>query len=62
MTLYFCFLGPRQQHMEVPRLGVKWELHLLAYTTATATPDPSLICDLHHSPRSTNLTLKEARD
>ena len=35
--------------MEVPRLGVELELQLLAYTTATATRDPSLICDLHHS-------------
>ena len=35
--------------MEVPRLGVKSELHLLAYTTATATQDLSSICDLHHS-------------
>uniref|UniRef100_A0A8D1MKD3 Uncharacterized protein n=1 Tax=Sus scrofa TaxID=9823 RepID=A0A8D1MKD3_PIG len=35
--------------MEVPRLGIKSELPLLAYTTATATPDPSQICDLHHS-------------
>ena len=26
--------------MEVPRLGVKLELQLPAYTTATATPDP----------------------
>ena len=31
--------------MEVPRLGVKSELQLLAYTTAT-TPDPSHICEL----------------
>ena len=29
--------------------GVESELPLPAYTTATATPDPSLICDLHHS-------------
>ena len=37
--------------MEVPRLrlGVKSEPQLLAYATATATPDPSQICDLHHS-------------
>ena len=28
--------------MEVPRLGVEWELQLLAYTTATAMPDPSV--------------------
>ena len=26
--------------MEVPRLGVEFELQLLAYTIATATPDP----------------------
>ena len=35
--------------MEDPRLGVKLELMPLAYTTATATPYPSRICDLHHS-------------
>ena len=27
--------------MEVPRLGVESELQLLAYTTATAMPDPN---------------------
>ena len=27
--------------MEGPRLGVELELHMLAYTTATATPDLS---------------------
>ena len=31
--------------MEVPRPGVKLEL---VYTTATATPDPSWVCDPHH--------------
>ena len=35
--------------MEVPRLGIKAELLLLAYTTASATPDPSHICNLHRS-------------
>ena len=40
-NLFFHFLRPHQRHMEVPGLGVKLELHLLAYTTATATPDPS---------------------
>ena len=43
------FLGPHPQHMEVPRLGVESELQLLAYTTATATQDPSLLFDLHHN-------------
>ena len=36
------------QHTEVPRLGVKLELQLSAYTTATAIWDLSLVCDLHH--------------
>ena len=35
--------------MEVPRLGMESELHLLVYTTATAMQDPSCICELHHS-------------
>ena len=47
--LSLVFLGPHLQYMEVPRLGVKSELLLLAYTTATATEDPSFICDLHYS-------------
>ena len=34
--------------MEVPRLGVEYELQLPAYATATATPDISRICSLHH--------------
>ena len=37
--------------MEIPRLGVELEFEPLAYTTAIATPDPSRICDLHHSLR-----------
>ena len=39
------------QHMEVPRLKVKLELQLLAYTTATVAPDPSCVCDLHGNAR-----------
>ena len=35
--------------MEIPNLGIELELQLLAYTTATAMPDPSHVCDLHHS-------------
>jgi len=35
--IYFLFfLGPYLQHMEIPWLGVKSELQLLAYTTSTA--------------------------
>ena len=36
------------RRMEVPRLEVELELYPLAYATATAVPDPSCICDLHH--------------
>ena len=35
--------------MEVPRLGVESELQLPAYTTDTVKPDPSQVCNLHHS-------------
>ena len=35
--------------MEIPMLGVKSELQLTAYTTATATQYLSHVCDLHHS-------------
>ena len=50
--------------MEVPRLGFKLELQLPAYTTVTATPDPSRICDLHHSSQQRQILypLSEARD
>ena len=34
--IFFFFLGPHSQHMEVARLGVKSELQPRAYTTATA--------------------------
>ena len=44
----FLFLGPHLQHMAAPRLGVEWELQLLAYA-ASATSDLTRICDLHHS-------------
>ena len=37
--------------MKIPSLGVESDLQLLAYGTATATPDLSYICDLHHSTR-----------
>ena len=49
----FCLLLFRatQQHVEVPRLRVESELHLLVYATATATATLHLshICVLHHS-------------
>ena len=50
--------------MEVPRLGVKLELQLPTCTTATATRDPSRICNLHHSSWECQIPdpLIEARD
>ena len=57
-SFLFFFLVPQVWHMEVPRLGVKLELQLPAYTTATATWDLSCMCDLCWIPDP----LKEARD
>ena len=45
------FRAAPKKHVEVPRIGVKLELQLPACTTATATQDPSCICDLHQSSR-----------
>ena len=62
--LFFGGGGLHLRHMEVPRLGVESELLLLAYARATAMPDPSLICDLHHSSRQCQVLnpLSGARD
>ena len=48
LFLFFCFLGLHLQYVEVPWLEVESELQLPAYTTATATQDPSGVCNLHH--------------
>ena len=49
--LFFIFLlfGATPTLMGVPRLGVKVELQLPAYTTATAILDQNRFCNLHHS-------------
>ena len=62
--LSFVFFGPCPQPVEVPRLGVKSELQLPAYTTATAIQDLSLVCDLHHSSQQGQILnpLSKARD
>ena len=62
VLFFFAFLGLHLQHMEVPRQGVESELQLPA--TATATWDPRLICDLHHSSQQCWILnpLSEARD
>ena len=61
---FLFFLGPHERHVEVPRLGVTSELQPLAYTTATATPDLSHVCDTHHSSQQCQILnpLSEARD
>ena len=58
------FLGLHLWHVEVPRPGIESELQSLAYTTATATQDPSHICNLHHISRQRWIlnSLWEARD
>ena len=65
-AFYFIFLGLHPHHVEVPRLGVKLELQLPAYTSATAkaTWDPSRVCHLHHSSQQHWIfnPLSEARD
>ena len=50
--------------MEISRLGVLLELQLLAFATATATQDPSRLCDLYHSSQQRQILnpLSEAAD
>ena len=56
---FLFFLGPHLWYMEVPRVGVKLELQLPAYTR-----DLSHICDLCHSSWQCWILypLSEARD
>ena len=58
------FCRPHLWHMEIPQLGVKSELLLPAYARATATPDPSCICNLHYSSQQRRIfnSLSKARD
>ena len=64
--LLFVFLPFRAALMAYggSRLGVQSELQLLAYARATATPDPSHVCNLHHGSRQRQILnpLSEARD
>ena len=68
ITVSFCctqvFLGMHLWHMEVLRLGVELELQLPAYATATATPDLSSVCSLHHSSQQCRIlnSLSKAKD
>ena len=63
-TVLLLLLGLHVGHMEVPRLEVESELHLPAYTTATAARNLSCICDLHGSlwPHQILNPLGKARD
>ena len=63
-VFFFFFKGLHLWHMEVPGLGIKLELQLQAYTTATAMSDLSCICDLHPSSRPCQVlnSLSKARD
>ena len=63
-VFFIPFLGPLLWHVEIPRLGVESELEPPAYTTATATGDPSHVCNLHHRPRQHWILnpLSKARD
>ena len=58
------FQGLHPWHMDIPKLGVKSDLELPAYATATAMPDSSRICELHHSSWQCQIfnPLSEARD
>ena len=60
--LFFFFL--EGGNMEVPRLGVESELQLPTYARATATWDPSRLCDLYHSSQQHRIPdpLSKARD
>ena len=60
----FFFLGLHMWNMEVLRLEAESELQLLAYATAIATWDLSLICNLQHSSQHCQIPnpLSEAMD
>ena len=49
IALFFFFLWPHVQHVEVPGLGAELEPQLQASATATTTLDLSCICNLYHS-------------
>ena len=63
MYLFF-FLGLHLWQMNVPMLGIEWDLQLPAYTTATAMQDPSHACNQHHSSQQHQILnpLSKARD
>ena len=65
--VYVCLFGAALAAYDVWKfLGLEneSELQVPAYTTATAAPDPSRVCDLHHSSQQcqTLKPLSKARD
>lgn len=46
---FFFLVGLHPWPMEIPRLGGDSELQLPAYSSATATPEPTLVYGLHCS-------------
>ena len=54
VSLFFFFL-----FKEILRLGVELKLQLPAYATATATLDPSCICNLHHSLQQSRIQVRD---
>ena len=64
LFFFLLFRATPVRHMELPRAGVEMELQLLAYTTATATPDPSYFYDPQHSSQQHQILnpLSKARD
>ena len=64
LSLFWGGRGCSLSIWKFPRLGIEWELLAPAYTTATATQDPSHVCDLDHSSRQLGILnpLSEAGD
>ena len=61
-VLFFVFVGMHLWHMEVPRLGVKLELQLPAYTTATQIQATSVTYTTAHRNGGYCNPLIEVRD
>ena len=63
-VLSFCFFRATPMAYGSSEDRVQSELQLQVYATATAMPDPSRLCDLHHSSwqRWIPDPLKQARD
>ena len=64
LGIFFFFKGFACGIWRFPKLGVDSELQLLAYTTATAMPDLSRVCNLYCSSQQCRILnpLSEARD